>query len=153
MPIYNKTKVSATTPAITAGGYSAADVVGGQLSFTLPSAGGGGIIRKLVIADDDNEKAAMDIYFFDDSQGTPTVIADNAPFAPVIADLKALIGKVSVAATDYVTINGNAYAIKDGLAIDYSLIKEKLYAYAVPSGTPTYTAVTDLTFTLYVWQD
>lgn len=150
---YNETRIIDTTLTITAGAYSAGDVVGGLLSLAVQSAGGGGTIRRVVLVDDDNEKAALTLYFFTDA---PTEIADNAPFAPVIADLKKLISTLDIAATDYVTLNGNAVAIKSSFdPIDYVTPTGKLYIYIVtPTGsTPTYGAVGDLMLRVDVWVD
>lgn len=159
MAIYNKTRiVQKIVPLQIAGAYTANDVVGGLLSFPVHSAGGGGVIRRLVIADDDNEKAALDLYLFGDgaygiAPAAPAAIIDADAFAPVIGDLKKLLDIIHIAAADYVTINNNAYAIKNDLSIDYALNGENIYGYLVCLATPTYTAVTDLTLELTVWQD
>src|SRR5574343_384011 len=100
-------------PVITAGAYSANDVVGGLLTFQLaPEAPAGvnpasGFVRVVTISDDDNEKAALELHLFREA---PTVIADNAAFAPTFADLKKRVGSVVIAAGDYVTINSNGHA-------------------------------------------
>lgn len=155
MTEHNLTREVKITPAITAGAYGAGDVVGGLLTLEplvnqMPGKAGG-VIRRIMIADDDNEKAAMKLYIFN-GDAAPTSIADNAAFAPVIADLKNLLEIVSFSAGDYTTLNGNAWA-KQQVTIDFYASSGKLYVYVVCDATPTYTAATDLTFTFEIWLD
>lgn len=139
-------------PTITAGAYSANDVVGGRLDFTIPWKAAGGFVDSVRIVDDANQKAAMTLYLF---SRVPTAIADNAAFAPTVADLQALAGTIAIAATDYVTLNNNAVAIKrlnsDG-AISFWCPDGILYGYAVVSGTPTYANAADLQFELRMYR-
>lgn len=146
--IYGNRQSVSVTPTITAGAYSAGDVVGGLITFSLPTAGAGGVINQIVIADDDNEKAQAVLYLFDSA---PTTIADNAAFAPAIADLAKLVAVIAVASADFTTVNSNAYAIKT--AINQTYKGSALYMYCVCVATPTYTAVTDLIFKLTVSAD
>lgn len=77
-------------PVITAGAYSANDVAGSLLVFSLPDAFPvSGIIRSIRVVDDDNEKAAFKLHLFN---AKPTLFADNAAFSPVVEDLKKRIG-------------------------------------------------------------
>lgn len=136
------------TPTITAGAYSAADVVGGLLTFNLQSPSGCGYIDAVRIVDDDDEKAASKLYLFN---AVPTTIADNAALAGLaLADLKKLIGVVTIASASFITINSNAHFINNGLTIPYTTQTGALYGYLVCDATPTYTAVTDLAITLTV---
>lgn len=151
MPLHGNTRKIEAALTITAGAYSANDVVGGLVAVTVQSnRHASGVIRKLSVVDDDNEKAALTIYWFSEA---PTSIADNAAFAPVIADLKKMSGSVAVAAGDYVTINSNAIAIKTDVNNDFSASTGILYLYVVCTATPTYTATTDLTLELWIWED
>lgn len=151
MPLHGNTRKIEAPLTITAGAYSASDVVGGLVAVTIQQGRfASGVIRKLSVVDDDNEKAALTIYFFSEA---PTSIADNAAFAPAIADLKKMSGSVAVAAGDYVTLNGNAIALKTEINHDFQATTGILYLYLVCTGTPTYTATTDLTLELWVWED
>ena len=138
-------------PVITAGAYSANDVVGGLLTFQLaPEAPAGvnpasGFVVVVTISDDDNEKAALELHLFREA---PTAIADNAAFAPTFADLKKRIGSVAIAAGDYVTINSNAQAVKSGIEMEFYAPNGVLYGYLVATGTPTYSATSDLAIAL-----
>ncbi len=135
---------------VTAGAYSANEVVGGLLEFEVGTGGGGGIVQRVTLTDSDNEKTAMKLYLFDE---LPTTIADNATFAPTIGDLKNLVDIITIAAADYVTLNGEAVAIKRDLNVSYAIGGYKLYAYLVCDATPTYTATTDLQLAVTAWLD
>jgi hypothetical protein len=131
-------------PTITAGAYSAGDVIGGVMEIPVNSYSG--IIRQVNVDDDDNEKAEITLYFFN---AAPTAILDNAAFAPAIADLKKLVGVLVVATANYTTVNSNAWAAKAAVDIEYALAESgvpKLYCYGVVTATPTYTATSDLQF-------
>jgi len=131
------------TLLITAGAYSASDVVGGLLTFTPNHLIEGGLLLdRVLLIDDDNEKANMKLYLFDD---VPTTIADNGAFATalLVADLKKMVC-APIAIDTYVTINGNAYAEADGSNDVFGIPSGKLYGYLVCDGTPTYTATSDL---------
>lgn len=128
--------------------YTKDDVVGGLLTFNVTSPSNVGVINKLVIADDDNEKAAGSLFLFN---AAPTSIANNATGNLAIADLKKIVSVIAVVADDYKTVNGNAYAVIDDINDVYKADgKGNLYGYFICSGTPTYTAATDLTLTLSV---
>jgi hypothetical protein len=130
-------------PTITAGAYSAGDVVGGLMEFKV-NTDFGGVLRRVKIADADDEKAALTLYFFDTD---PTEVADNGVFATGIDldDKEAIMFKVDIGASLYESIDGDAIAIRSGINY-YFRNKKVLYCYAVTVGTPTYTATTDLNF-------
>lgn len=132
---------STVAPTITAGAYSAGDVVGGLLTFDVSGAPEGSLLTRALLVDDDNEKPELTLYLFNAS---PTSFADNAAFAPVVADLKKLITKVTFATTDYVTVNSNAYALKEDLNDLIPANTGSIYGYLVCTATPTYTATTDI---------
>lgn len=140
-----------STPTITAGAYSAGDVVGGRLSFVLQAGSGAFFVKSVRIVDDDNEKAASKLYLFN---AAPTSIADNAAFAPSVDDLKMLVAIVTIASADFSTINSNAVALVDERSgIDggmFNVPGGTLYGYLVCDATPTYTATTDLSITINV---
>ena len=126
---------------ISTSAYTAGDVVGGLLTFDVSGAPEGSLITRALLVDDDNEKAELTLYLFNAS---PTAIDDAAPFAPVVADLKKLITKVTFAVADYVTVNSNAYALKEDLNDMIPANTGSIYGYLVCTATPTYTATSDL---------
>lgn len=130
---------------VTLAAYTAGDVVGGLLTIPMHSVGGGGVLRQLSIIDDADQKEPLTLYLFDQ---LPSTIANDAAFAPTVADLKKLVGVVAIAALDYTTLNGNAYAIKSNLEIEFAVPGGNLYGYLVASDTPDYAAAGDLTLRL-----
>lgn len=147
---YNQTKTITPALVVTLDAYTIGDVVGGLITIDVSSAGGGGVIRRVMLVDDADQKEPFTLYLFDQK---PSVIANDAAFAPTVADLKKIIAKVSIAAGDYETLNGNAIAIKEQLEIDYTCVDGNLYGYLVAVDTPDYAAAGDLTLRLTVWAD
>lgn len=145
-PNADKPAKATVTPTITAGAYSANDVIGGLLTFTLANTrGADGMVRSVRIADRDNEKAAVKLWLFDD---LPQVIADNAAFAPPDSDIAKCIGIIAIAAADYTTSTANALGAKHDQGIDFTDTNGTLYGYLVADATPTYSGTTDLTITI-----
>lgn len=147
---YNRTVTSQLALTVGTDAYTAGDVVGGLLEFDVVESGGGGVVGQIEIADDHDQKEPYKLYLFN---AAPTTIADDAAFAPTIADLKKLIGIVEIAAADYSTINSNAWAQVRDINIWYSAQTGTLYGYLVADETPDYNAATDLTITLTAWVD
>lgn len=123
--------------------YAAGDVVGGLLTLDASGIVEGSTLNSVLVVDDDDEKAALYLYLFN---AAPTTIADNAAFAPTVADLKKLITRVTVPAASYVTLNGNAYVDVTDIGKVLTGFTGSLYGYLVTQAatTPTYTAATDL---------
>ncbi len=151
---FGHTRLVRTTPAVTAGAYSAGNVVGGiQTIGPLGSAFGRGIIKDIAVVDKANQKAAMTVLFFSDNP-TASTFTDKA--APVIAaaDEGKFLGKVEIATTDWTTIGAKAVATKECSTVIASLIaaalqtdgQRTIYSVVVTSGTPTYASTSDLTF-------
>lgn len=130
---------------VTLSAYTAGDVVGGLITINVHSVGGGGTLRQVIIIDDDNQKEPYTLYLFDQE---PSTIANDAAFAPTIADLKKLVGKAAVVANDYETLNSNGWGVKSGLDIPFAAPYGKLYGYLVAVDTPDYAAATDLSLRL-----
>jgi hypothetical protein len=137
---------ASVTPTIDTNAYSANDVIGGLLSFDVSTSRvNGGIINTALVADDDNEKAALTLYLF---HAAPTTIADDAAFAPTIADLKQLCAVIAF--SSYTTVNSNAYSLVEDINNAFVSTTGILYGYLVCTATPTYTAATDLTVVLTI---
>lgn len=126
---------------VTLAAYTAGDVVGGLLTIPATHAAGGGTLRQVSITDAANQKEPYTLYLFD---AAPTTIANDAAFAPDIADLKKIAGTVAIAALDYTTVNSLAYAVKTGVDIEFAAPTGNLYAYLVAGDTPDYAAAGDL---------
>ena len=115
--------------------YTAGDVVGGLLTFPVPAAIGGGILNSVMLIDEDSEAEAYSLYLFDD---IPSTIADDAAFAPTIADLRKLVAKIDI--LSYVTVNSIDYCyVPDINQVFGQLQTGNLYGYLVAVATPDYT--------------
>lgn len=152
--LINRQLIVQVTLTVDTNAYTANDVVGGLITFNIANVGAGGVVRWARLVDDDNEKAEMNLYLFN---SLPSTIADDAAFAPTVADLKKMVGKISFAASEYETINSNAINIQrgsaDGVDIDFYTSGDNIFGYLVAVSTPAYTAATDLHITLGVWLD
>ncbi|GIL09282.1 MAG: hypothetical protein BroJett033_7930 [Chloroflexota bacterium] len=150
MAIYNRTKTVTKALTVATTAYTANDVVGGLIEIDVASAGGGGVVGQVELVDDANQKEPYILYLF---RGAPTLIADDAAFAPTVADLKLLCGAVPITAGHYTTLNSNAWAQTKDLNIWYTTDSGKLYGYLVAQDTPDYAAAEDLTLIVTVWAD
>lgn len=140
------------TPAVTAGAYSANDVVGAAMTFTVANNGANqGVIVSATITDLAKQSIACDLFLF---AGTFTGVADNGVWDIDDAEIANCIGVISFAATDYYPANDSSVAFKQctipfKLAAGTISIKGQL----VTRGTPTYASVADVTVRLGVLQD
>jgi hypothetical protein len=147
------TVVLTNTPVITTTAYTAGDQVGAKFTLTnaLRISSGTGAIVSLSLVDLGNQKAALDLIIFD---ADFTAGTDNAAWAWNTADYNKVLGVISIAAADYVTIGGEAIATKRGLSLLVAANgTANLYGVLVTSGTPTYTSTTDLRLRLGLIQD
>ena len=159
MPRYTLDDVVVIRPTITVDTaiYAALDVIGGQLTLTnaLRENGGSGILQSITIIDDDNEKAAFDIVLFGADPGGTTT--DNNAWVHASGDPAKILGRITVSASDYVTMVTGSLAIacirNIGLPVRNSEDTRDLYALIIATGTPTYTATTDLTVRFGILRD
>lgn len=142
------------TPTLTLDAYHQYDVLGGLQTVSVQSAHGSGQIQVIQFQDADNEKAALDVYIFDSA---PTTIADDALISGLaIADLKKLVLHKSIAAADWKNPGAGTIAwvsAEVSPVRPYYTTDGNLYVYVVCTGTPTYTAATDLSFRLWLLLD
>lgn len=135
---------------ITAGAYSAGDVVGGTIVFDVYSSGGGGIISDIYLTDAENIAAAYTLYIFDE---LPTEIADNGawPTGIDIDDLKGLIAKIDLGAGLYLAaINSLRWAHIPNVDQKFETESGNLYMYLVPTTGPTFGATDDIQMSMLV---
>lgn len=139
------------TPTITAGAYHAKDAVGGKLTFANAAriAGGKGVINSVTIIDDDDEKAGLELWLFDTDF---TASADNAAFDPSDADMETCIGVIPISTADYYSASDNGCACVRGVGLqfDCSGAITSIYGQLKCTGTPTYTATSDLSVRLSI---
>lgn len=106
----------------------------------FPVNGGARILQSVVVQDDDDQGVALDLLFFASAVALGAVNA-----APTISDaaVQGCLGKVSVAASDYIDLGGCRVAdVKGvGLVLQAAAGSATLYVAAITrGGTPTYTA-------------
>ena len=123
--------------------YATNDVIGGKLTFS-PDAKKG-IIQAVSICDDDNEGAQYVLWLF---SVVTTTIADNAPFAPVLADLNQLMGRVTITTADYVTVN-SLKSSHVGLSNQIEF-NNNFEGYLVSTDTPTFAASKQVNIRLHI---
>lgn len=145
-----KNKDIAQTPTITAGAYAAADAVGGLLTFAnaVSVYKGDARIVKVVIIDDGAQDENLILHLFD---RTFTAMVDNAAWTPSDADMQNSIGHIEIAAADYMAGANNSKATVL-IEFDFALVSggTSLFGQLECVGTPTYTAIDDLTVKLTV---
>ena len=149
----NRVRQVTVSPTVALTAYTANDVVGGLLTFNFTDAHPfDGVIRSVLVTDAANQKEQYVLYVFN---AVPSTIADDAAFAPVIADLKKMVTTVTVATADYTTANSLAWACLGGhedtkMEVPVHSDTGSLYVYAVATDTPDYAAATDLVLTMTV---
>ena len=145
-------KSYALQPSVGGGAYTSGDAIG-----TLQTLSGAfrvdqaGRVLECTVIDVDNQKADLDILLF--QSNTLASGVNNAPFAPAEAELKEIVGVVSVTAADYVDVGTSAFAQVD-IELDLQLeASQNLFAQIVSRGTPTYSDTDNLEVRLIVLQD
>ena len=135
--------------------YAAGDAIGGLITLKMGSRimGGGGLLKSIVLTDLDNQKSAVDVLLFSSAPAS-TDIVDNAKYDLADTDLPSFLGYVSVASSDYISLNDNAVGIKE-CELPYVSAYESgdVYALVLSQGTPTYTTNSSLAVSLIVQQD
>jgi hypothetical protein len=141
--------------------YAALDVIGaaaGSGVVTITGAaresGGTGIIETIALFDDDNEKNPITLLFFDAAPASGTYTGNGA-LALSAGDKAKYIGRVNIFASDYETLGGDAFVCLRGVGLAFQC-SGSANLYMIPlvsSGTPTYTASTDLQMAIGILQD
>lgn len=138
------------TPPITAGAYTSGNVVGGLQTLVPFGRSLTGVLKTLLVKDADAQKSAMTVLIFDDlPNGAGGVYADKFDIVWGTGDFTKCIGRVSIVASDYVTVAGKALADIDLTRVvgnGASPKVNKLYAICVLAGVPTFTTTSALEF-------
>lgn len=133
-------------PTIDTDAYTANDVMGGLLQFDVSGlVVNGGIINQAIFIDEDSIGVAAKLYLFDE---LPTTIADDAAFAPTIADLNKLVAVIQF--SSFTTINSLDYSIVEDINNIYVVTNNILYGYLVTDGTPNHSTIDAITIRLYI---
>ncbi len=132
--------LSATIPS-TAGAYTAAENVGGKLTFANAVRVAGGTLRlqSLLLVDLANQKIIGDLYIYDSDPSLST-FTDNGVNTIHATDLPRLIHKIPIVAADYTTVDSKGIACIPlyGRVLKAAAGGTSLYATFVTGGTPTY---------------
>jgi len=141
MPVQRFRKVL----VVTAGAYSANDVVGGRIEFAGFI---NGTLQKITICDAAAQAGAYRMVFF---ESVPTDIADNSTYDIDDADLVKII---------YIDLFPDSAGVAQSFTdnkiyylwnLDVPMRSTgTIYAFLIADGTPTYAATTDVTVTLQV---
>jgi hypothetical protein len=150
------TQIAPTVTVSTSPAYSAGDCVGGKLTLSsIMRTGGPGtaLLQSLFLMDTSNQKAALELLIFNANPSAST-FTDNSAISLHANDIGKIIRRISIAASDYVTIDSKAFVdLSPGARVLKAASGVDLYAALVAVGTPTYAATTALTLRLGVLQD
>lgn len=131
-------------PKVTAGAYSANDIVGGLLEFVgVPS----GRLEAVKVSDlaTQNVKYVLLLFWRE-----PAAIADNGTFDIDDRDLGYIIpgGAIHIETADRTALTDSSVSAVSNLAVPIRPNNGKLWGYLYTTGAPTYAAVTDVEITL-----
>jgi len=138
------------TPVLDTGIYGANDTLFATIvAGELPNAGARCFLRSVIVHDKDDEGPQMTLWFL-----RSNVVFGVVNEAPSISDANSLFitGSLAIAAADFVDMGGAKVAVKQDLWIPLEAADgtANVYVAATTTGTPTYTAATDLVIDLFV---
>lgn len=148
------TVVIKPTITVTAGAYSAGDVIGGEIALTsaMRGSGGSGVLTDFILTTADGETPELHVLIFDSNPASN--VADNGAFSWGSGDWGRLIGDVHIAAADWYTLGADGVCHKQGVNMGVKASgSADLYCYIVAVGTPTFGATSDLTAAFKFLQD
>ena len=148
----NAAIVITATPVLTTAAYTAADAVGGVLTFADAArvAGGGGYIKDVVIIDDAGQDDDLELWLYNDSI---TEIGDATTYAQTEAELHTLVAVVLTSTGSGWLPTGTPSASITEVNQRYVCTDTSLYGQLVCRGTPTFAAVDDVTIRVSLLQD
>ncbi len=130
---------------VTAGAYSANDVVGGLITFAGLD---NGTLQSILICDNAAQAVGYILELFN---AAPTDISDNATFDIIDADLKKIIYEDELLSeVDRRAFTDNSYHRLFNLDVPLWSEGGTIYGFLITTGTPTYAATTDVTVVLQV---
>ena len=133
------------TPTVTAGAYTANDVVGGLLTF---SGLRNGTLQAITICDNATQAVNYLLVLF---ESAPTVIDDGDEWDLTDADLAKIIYQDSLtSSSNRQAFADNSYHYLYGLSVPLWSAGGTVYGFLITTGTPTYAATSDITVTLQV---
>ena len=144
MIIYESTP---TAPTITAGAYAAGDAVGGVMSILTGGIAGdianSTVLQDAQLIDRAQQNAIIKLVLFSSS---PTAIADNAAFDVITADDAKVITVITF--DTYTDVGSRTISEVKNITKAVSS-NTTIYGQMYTTGTPTYTATSDLRLKLW----
>lgn len=141
-PVYGPIQLVDVTLSLDTSAYTAGDLIADtqEVASAVRAADAKGVLQSVVVIDEDDQGAAIDLYFF---SANVTMGTENS--APSISDanIRNLLGIVSVASGDYKDVGGAKVAVKSGIGmiVQPASGTDDIYVAVVSNGsTPTYTA-------------
>ena len=133
------------TPTVTAGAYTANDVVGGLLTF---SGLRNGTLQAITICDNATQAVNYLLVLF---ESAPTSIDDHATFDIADADLAKIIYQDSLtSSSNRQAFADNSYHYLYGLSVPLWSAGGTVYGFLITPDTPAYATTSDITVTLQV---
>jgi len=142
MEIDGKSTVITVQPVLDTSAYTSGDRMGAVTKLANVFNGGNAHLRSLMILDQAKQSVAFDILFF---KASPTVAsADNAAIDVSDAEmLDKCVGKLSVAAADFMALAANSVAMYGNLFLTFknpgSEVRD-LWILLIARGAPTFAA-------------
>lgn len=132
------------TPTITAGAYSANDVIGGRLRFQGMRKG---TIDSISVWDNAAQSVNYELVLF---ESIPTNITDNATFDIADADGPKIFYQQALPTTERQAYTDNCRTTVFGIDQDIVTVNDDVWGFLYTTGTPTYAATSDITVVIRV---
>lgn len=147
--------VVTVTPAVTAGAYTALDIVGAiqTIANATRVSGEATILQSITVTDLAKQNVDLTIFFFNANPANGTY-TDNIALDIHDTDMAMCVGKVKVIASDYSSAALSSVATVSNLALPLTPVATSLFAIAQASSTaPTYVSTSDLKFLYGFFRD
>lgn len=150
--IYTRTAQVTVPLRVTASSaYTANNSVGGLIKFNnIAGPQQSGIIQSLTILCQSTQTTGYKLYIFNDTPSSTTITDKVTPSLSAV-DLPRLISVVTLGSAD--STIGKTINVTEGIGRAFNSTTQSLYGILVTTGTPTYTAVTDVSVLMCVMQD
>ncbi len=144
-----ETRTLTITPAVTAGAYSANDVVGGLLTFSnaFPTISKKGRVTTVAVFDDAGQTASYELFLF---KSLPATITDNAAWAPSKANLLESRSWTNLATTDKFAAGTRSVTPLQSMNAFIESDSTTLYGYLVDLTGRTGASVSDITIIVVI---
>jgi hypothetical protein len=131
--------------------YVANNSVGGLIRFrNITGPQQSGVVQNVTVLCQSVQTTGYKLYLFNDAPGSTTV-ADKATPSLNAADLSKLLSVTNLGAAD--SILGKTINSTTSIGLGFNTTTQTLYGILLTTGTPTYTAATDVSIMLTVLQD